>query len=143
MTKEIKRIITFFMLRPLLRSNPLCNRLLSSILSVRNYAADAFPTIPEYESKWTQFFANSAYDQFELQRGLNKAFAYDIVPTIAVLEAALRAARRLNDYGAAMRIFGALRQKCIDDKQYEEYVKYLEPIKQELGVSAPEDIGRI
>ena len=109
----------------------------------RGYATEAFPSVPEYESKWTQFFESSAYDQFELQRGLNKAFSYDIVPTVPVLEAALKAARRLNDYGAAMRVFGALRQKCSDDKQYEEYVKYLEPIKQELGISAPEDIGRI
>lgn len=112
---------------------------------LRRYAAgeNPFPTVPEYESKWTAFFSASAYDQFELQRGLNLAFSYDIVPTIPVLEAALRACRRLNDCAAAMRIFGALRQKCKDDKEYEEYVKHLEPLKQELGVSAPEDIGRI
>lgn len=107
------------------------------------YSTNPFPTVLEYESRWTEFFATSAYDQFELQRGLNHAFSYDIVPTVPVLEAALRACRRLNDYAAAMRVFGALRQKCATDKEYEEYVKHLEPIKQELGVSAPEDIGRM
>lgn len=113
-------------------------------VSLRSYSTgeNPFPSVPEYESKWTAFFSTAAYDQFELQRGLNHAFSFDIVPTVPVLESALRACRRLNDYAAAMRIFGALRQKCKDDKEYEGYVKYLEPIKQELGVSAPEDIGR-
>lgn len=106
-------------------------------------SGNPFPSAAEYEGRWTDFFANAAYDQFELQRGLNHAFSYDIVPTVPVLEAALRACRRLNDYGAAMRIFGALRQKCATDKEYEEYVKHLEPIKQELGISAPEDVGRM
>ena len=43
------------------------------------------PTVPEYESKWTAFFSAAAYDQFELQRGLNLAFSYDIVPTVPVV----------------------------------------------------------
>lgn len=110
-----------------------------------NYSTleNPFPSVPEYESRWTQFFNHSTPDQFELQRGLNHAFSYDIIPTIPILEAALRAARRLNDYATAMRIFGALRQKCKDDAEYESYVKHLDPIKNELGISAPEDIGRI
>lgn len=112
-------------------------------MPVRYSHDNPFPTISEFEAKWTKFFTSEAYDQFELQRGLNHSFHFDIVPTIPVLEAALRACRKLNDLAAAMRIFGALRQKCSDDAQYEEYVKYLEPIKKELGVSAPEDIGRI
>lgn len=101
-----------------------------------------YGSVPAYESRWTQFFTTEAYDQFELQRGLNSCFSYDIVPTVPVLEAALRACRRLNDFSQAVRIFGALREKCKDDAEYHDYVKYLQPIKDELGVPAPEDIGR-
>ena len=41
----------------------------------------------------------------QLQRNLNNAFAYDLVPSPSVLSAALRAARRVNDFPTAVRIF--------------------------------------
>lgn len=44
-------------------------------------------------------------DVFELQRNLNNAFAYDLVPSPTVITAALRAARRVNDYPTAVRVF--------------------------------------
>ena len=39
------------------------------------------------------------------QRNLNNAFAYDLVPSPSVLAAALKAARRVNDFATAVRIF--------------------------------------
>jgi Cytochrome c oxidase subunit Va len=39
------------------------------------------------------------------QRNLNNAFAYDLVPSPSVLTAALKAARRVNDFPTAVRIF--------------------------------------
>lgn len=39
------------------------------------------------------------------QRNLNNAFAYDLVPSPSVLAAALRAARRVDDYPTAVRVF--------------------------------------
>jgi len=48
---------------------------------------------------------DSVQDVFELQRNLNNAFAYDLVPAPSVIIAALRAARRVNDYPTAVRIF--------------------------------------
>lgn len=44
-------------------------------------------------------------DVFELQRNLNNAFAYDLVPSPSVIIAALRAARRVNDFPTAVRVF--------------------------------------
>lgn len=44
-------------------------------------------------------------DSFELQRNLNNAFAYDLVPAPSVIVAALRAARRVNDFPTAVRVF--------------------------------------
>lgn len=128
----------------------LCSRnpLVSGRPALRLYSHEGtgwndFGSVPAYESKWIEFFKNSAYDQFELQRGLNQCFAFDIVPTVPVLEAALRACRRLDDFAAAVRVFGALRQKCKNDAEYLEYSQYLKPIKEELGVMTPEEIGRI
>lgn len=39
------------------------------------------------------------------QRNLNNCFAYDLVPSVEVLTAALKAARRVNDFPTAVRIF--------------------------------------
>jgi len=47
----------------------------------------------------------SVQDVFELQRNLNNAFAYDLVPSPSVIIAALKAARRVNDFPTAVRVF--------------------------------------
>lgn len=40
-----------------------------------------------------------------IQRNLNNAFAYDLVPAPSVIESALKAARRVNDFATAVRVF--------------------------------------
>ena len=47
----------------------------------------------------------SFIDTIDLQRNLNNAFAYDLVPSPSVCVAALKAARRVNDYPTAVRVF--------------------------------------
>lgn len=44
-------------------------------------------------NRYEKFFFG-ANDKFEVQRGLNNVFAYDLVPSVKVCEAALRACRR-------------------------------------------------
>lgn len=51
------------------------------------------------------------------QRNLNNAFAYDLVPSPTVIAAALKAARRVNDFPTAVRVFEGKRpepdiQRC-------------------------------
>lgn len=58
------------------------------------------PKFVRYEKEF-----ESVQDVFELQRNLNNAFAYDLVPSPTVITAALRAARRVNDFPTAVRIF--------------------------------------
>ena len=45
------------------------------------------------DGRYEKFF-HGANDKFEVQRGLNNVFAYDLVPSVKVCEAALRACRR-------------------------------------------------
>lgn len=100
-------------------------------------------------------------DVFELQRNLNNAFAYDLVPSPSVITAALKAARRVNDFPTAVRIFEGtllfhsintifpaptltlrpgIKAKVENKVQYDEYLKELEPIREELGVSLKENM---
>jgi len=79
-------------------------------------------------------------DVFELQRNLNNCFAYDLVPSPSVISAALRAARRVNDFPTAVRIFEGIKAKVENKNQYEQYLKELEPLRGELGVNLVEDL---
>ena len=50
-----------------------------------------------YTERYVKFFDN-VEDLFELQRGLNNAFAYDLVPATSVIESALKASRRVKRF---------------------------------------------
>jgi cytochrome c oxidase subunit 5a len=111
--------------------------------------------------RYEKFFFG-ANDKFEVQRGLNNVFAYDLVPSVKVCEAALRACRRgtvplpsatstkesqpscrqvgfiqmlmvVADYSTSVRIFEALREKTENKTQYDAYVNELKPVREELG----------
>jgi cytochrome c oxidase subunit 5a len=102
---------------------------------------EAHASVDDFVTRWSAHF-RTAPDLFELQRGLNNCFAYDLVPPVPVVREALRAARRLNDFATAVRVFGALRQRTESDTQYRMYLETLKTDIEELGICAPEDLGR-
>ncbi|KAH8707444.1 Cytochrome c oxidase subunit 6, mitochondrial [Beauveria bassiana] len=79
-------------------------------------------------------------DVFELQRNLNNAFAYDLVPSPSVVAAALKAARRVNDFATAVRIFEGIKAKVDSKGQYDQYLQELKPLREELGIPLKEDL---
>lgn len=88
----------------------------------------------DFSKRYVTFF-ETAEDLFELQRGLNNCFAYDLVPSVEVIESALRASRRLDTYSTAVRILEGVREKVENQKQYEAYLQELKGIREELGES--------
>jgi cytochrome c oxidase subunit 5a len=93
-----------------------------------------------FNARYQQFF-NSCTDLFELQRGLNNCFAYDLVPTTDVIEAALKCARKVNDYAITVRILEGLKFKVENKGQYEAYLKEMDPLLKELGELISPDVG--
>lgn len=83
---------------------------------------------------------DEAYDLFEVQRVLNNCFSYDLVPAPVVIEKALQACRRVNDYPTAVRTFEALRHKVENDAQYNAYLEELKGIREELGIDLKEEL---
>ena len=79
-------------------------------------------------------------DLFELQRGLNNCFAYDLVPSVGVVTEALRASRRVNDFATSVRIFEGIKQKVENKNQYAAYLEELKPIREELGITLKEEM---
>ncbi|GAA5809210.1 Cytochrome c oxidase subunit 6 [Mucor flavus] len=94
-----------------------------------------------FTERYVKFF-DGVEDLFELQRGLNNAFAYDLVPATSVIESALKASRRVNDFATAVRVFEGLKDKVENETQYLEYLKELEPIRAELGVLTKEELSQ-
>jgi len=85
-----------------------------------------------FNQRYQTFFSN-VEDVFELQRGLNNCFAYDLVPSTDVIEAALKAARKVDDYATAVRILEGVKEKVENKGQYQAYLDELKPTITELG----------
>ncbi|KAJ6785377.1 hypothetical protein PWT90_04538 [Aphanocladium album] len=122
-------------------------------------------TFEEFTARFEKEF-DGVQDVFELQRNLNNAFAYDLVPSPSVIAAALKAARRVNDFATAVRIFEGtsisfsfclkfvlprgtdtnpprytgIKAKVDSKGQYEQYLQELKPLREELGVPLKEDL---
>ncbi|CCH45266.1 Cytochrome c oxidase subunit 5A, mitochondrial [Wickerhamomyces ciferrii] len=109
------------------------------ISSIRNYSAHEEETFEEFTARFEKEF-EEAYDLFEVQRVLNNAFSYDLVPSPAVIEKALRAARRVNDYATAVRVFEGLKYKVENAEQYNAYLEELKSTREELGITLKEDL---
>ncbi|KAI4117213.1 MAG: hypothetical protein LQ345_002510 [Seirophora villosa] len=110
--------------------------------SVRRRSGDSphgEETFEEFSARYEKEF-EGVQDVFELQRNLNNCFAYDLVPSPSVITAALRAARRVNDYPTAVRIFEGIQAKVENQHQYEEYLEDLKPLREELGVNLKSDL---
>ncbi len=108
--------------------------------TVRGYAAHhEEESFDAFNSRYVGFF-DAVEDLFELQRGLNNCFAYDLVPSPEVIESALRASRRVNDYSTAVRIFEGIKQKVENQNQYKQYLDALQGVREELGIKLKEEM---
>ncbi|KAF2731901.1 COX5A-domain-containing protein [Polyplosphaeria fusca] len=108
-----------------------------SVSAARASDAHAEETFEEFTARYEKEF-DKVNDVFELQRNLNNCFAYDLVPSPSVIVSALRAARRVNDFPSAVRVFEGIKFKVENKGQYEEYLVELEPIREELGIPLKE-----
>lgn len=101
-------------------------------MAVRKAHGHAEESFEAFSDRYIAFF-KQAEDLFEVQRGLNNCFAHDLVPSPAVVEEAVRAARRVDDYATAVRIFEGIKEKVENKSQYQAYLDELKPLREELG----------
>ncbi|KAH3681804.1 hypothetical protein WICPIJ_007243 [Wickerhamomyces pijperi] len=107
--------------------------------SIRSFSDHHEETFEEFTARFKKEF-EQAYDLFEVQRILNNAFSYDLVPSPEVVGAALRASRRVNDYATAVRVFEGLKYKVENAEQYNAYLEELKDVREELGITLKEDL---
>ncbi|PIO22721.1 hypothetical protein AB205_0179270 [Aquarana catesbeiana] len=85
---------------------------------------------------------DNIYVLFFLHTGINTLIGYDLVPEPKIIDAALRACRRLNDFASSVRILEAVKDKAGPHKEIYPYViQELRPTLDELGISTPEELG--
>jgi hypothetical protein len=67
----------------------------------------------------------------------------DAVPEPEIICAALRAARRLNDFALTTRFLESVKEKCGNqvDKIYPYILQEIRPLLDELGINTPEELG--
>ncbi|KAF7581245.1 putative cytochrome c oxidase subunit [Clavispora lusitaniae] len=112
-----------------------------SFPQIRMYSAHDHKeeTFEEFTARYEQEFED-AYDLFEVQRVLNNCFSYDLVPAPSVIQKALEACRRVNDYPTAVRTFEALKHKVENQQQYQAYLDELKDTRAELGIDLKEEL---
>lgn len=116
----------------LLRARPVAARVAPAFARPSS-SAHAQETFESFNERYVTFF-QQAQDLFEVQRGLNNCFAHDLVPAPSVIEAAVQAARRVDDYATAVRIFEGVKEKVENKKQYQAYLEELKGLREELGM---------
>ncbi|WVF72095.1 hypothetical protein IAT40_006907 [Kwoniella sp. CBS 6097] len=129
--------------RTLLRARPVAVARPLAFTAVRFASGGAHAHETEsyesFNSRYTTFFTTVG-DLFELQRGLNNCFAYDLVPSTEVINAALKASRKVNDYATAVRILEGVKEKVENKGQYQAYLDELKPTIEELGITTSEQL---
>merc|ERR1712093_496929 len=97
----------------------------STTSRLRSDASHGEESFEEFTARYEKEF-DQVQDVFELQRNLNNAFAYDLVPSPSVL--------------TAVRIFEGIKAKVENRGQYDQYLEELKPLREELGVLLKEDL---
>ncbi|KZT02045.1 COX5A-domain-containing protein [Laetiporus sulphureus 93-53] len=123
----------------LLRARPAVRRVAPAFARPSSSSHGEEETFESFTERYVTFF-KQAQDLFEVQRGLNNCFAHDLVPAPSVVEAAVRAARRVNDYATAVRIFEGVKEKVENKQQYQAYLDELKPVRDELGITLREEL---
>ncbi|XP_014815173.1 PREDICTED: cytochrome c oxidase subunit 5A, mitochondrial [Calidris pugnax] len=114
----------------------------AAILPARCYSHGSQESDEEFDARWVTYFNKPDIDAWELRKGINTLVGYDLVPEPKIIDAALRACRRLNDFASAVRILEVVKDKAGPHKEIYPYViQELRPTLSELGISTPEELG--
>lgn len=97
----------------------------------------------EFDSRYVAYFNRKDIDGWEVRKAINDLQGMDLVPEPKIIEAALRACRRLNDYALCVRLLEGVKFKCGSQVKeiYPWIIQEIRPTLDELGISTPEELG--
>ena len=111
--------------------------------AVRAMSTKVDETDAEFDARYEAFFNRPDIDGWEVRKAMGDLAGMDLVPEPAIVAAALRACRRLNDYSLTTRILEVVKLKCAaNEKEIWAYMlQELKPTLDELGILTPEQLG--
>ncbi|EDV30213.1 uncharacterized protein Dana_GF23167 [Drosophila ananassae] len=97
----------------------------------------------EFDKRYEKYFSREGIDGWEIRKGMNDLLGMDLVPSPKIVEAGLRAARRVNDIALAIRWLEGCKYKCGDQMAtlYPYILEKVTPTLKELGVPTLEELG--
>uniref|UniRef100_A0A914YS34 Cytochrome c oxidase subunit 5A, mitochondrial n=1 Tax=Panagrolaimus superbus TaxID=310955 RepID=A0A914YS34_9BILA len=99
----------------------------------------------KFDKHFIDYLNRPEIDGWEVRKALGELHDFDVIPDPKVVEAALRACRRVNDYALTLRFLEAIKIKCGSAKNREQIFGYIvqqiKPTLTELGISIPEELG--
>lgn len=100
-------------------------------------------TDEQFDSRYVTYFSRSDIDGWEVRKGMNDILGMDLIPDPAIISAALKACRRVNDYALAVRWLEGCKEKCGPQVAtiYPYLLQEIRPTLNELGVLTPEEMG--
>jgi cytochrome c oxidase subunit 5a len=69
-------------------------------------------TDAEFDARYESFFNRKDIDGWEIRKGMGDLAGMDLIPEPAIVAAALRACKRVNDYSLTTRILEVVKMKC-------------------------------
>lgn len=115
---------------------------LAAIGAVRN-SSHSTETDAEFDARYEAYFNRPDIDGWECRKAMNDILGADLVPDPKIINAALKACRRINDYALAIRWLEGVKDKCGDkvSEIYPYLLQEIRPTLKELGIETPEELG--
>jgi cytochrome c oxidase subunit 5a len=115
---------------------------LAAIGAVRN-SSHSTETDAEFDARYEAYFNRPDIDGWECRKAMNDILGADLVPEPKIINAGLKACRRINDYALAIRWLEGVKDKCGDKVQeiYPYLLQEIRPTLSELGIETPEELG--
>ena len=104
---------------------------------------DSGESVDEFDARYVKYFSRQDIDGWEIRKGMNDLLGMDLVPDPTIMDAALKACRRVNDIALAIRWIEGCKDKCGDkvDEIYPYLIKNIRPTLDELGIPTLEELG--
>lgn len=115
---------------------------LAAIGAVRN-SSHSTETDAEFDARYEAYFSRPDIDGWECRKAMNDILGADLVPEPKIINAGLKACRRVNDYALAIRWLEGVKDKCGDkvNEIYPYLLQEIQPTLKELGIETPEELG--
>jgi cytochrome c oxidase subunit 5a len=100
-------------------------------------------TDEEFDARYESYFNRPEIDGWEVRKAMNDLLGMDLVPDPKIINAGLKACRRVNDYALAIRWLEGVKDKCGDktNEIYPYIIQEIRPTLTQLGIETPEELG--